>query len=138
MNAFKKSYRLLMVCLMLAAFQYANAQQRYYYQKTNEIVNGEEASFPDSERKTKCLIVQGNTCYWEDECVDEWNFGQYSRKPVLYNFIRNDSGNRVYQYSNNSWTCVLSITGDYSQVYKNTYYPSTGDRLTQLFQRVSQ
>lgn len=132
------SLKVLICCLFFVAFQSAIAQQRYYYQKTQEILNGEEASFPDSERKTRCLIFQSNSCQWEGEYVDEWNFGQYTRKPIVYNYVRNENGTRIYEFRTSSWTRIISVTPNYSQVCENSYYPTTGNYLFKVYNRVNQ
>ena len=127
--------KLLIVCLMLATFDKICAQQRYYYQKVQEQSNGMNTSFPDSERKPKCLIFQGNTCQWEGDFVDTWNYGQHSRTPIVFNFIKNENGLRVYQYRNNSWSTTIMVSPDNSTVSENIFYPSTGNTLLKVYKQ---
>lgn len=127
----------LIVCMMLVACQYVSAQQRYYYQKVREMKDGEEMSFDDSERRTRCLIVQGNTCQWEGEYNDNYSWGKHTRVPVIFRFTRSENGNYVYEFSNSSWREVMVIASDFSQVYRNTYYDSIGSYMLMVFQRVN-
>lgn len=132
----KNLQKLFVVCLMLVTFQYASAQ-RYYYQMIREMKDGEEVSFDDSERRKRCLIIQGNTCQWEGDYIDNYSWGQHTRVPKVYQFSRNDNGNYVYEYKNNSWREVMVVASDFSQVYRNIYYDSIGSYLLMVFQRVN-
>lgn len=129
--------KLFFVCLLLLTCQFAIAQQRYYYQKVREVKDGEEMYFDDSERRTRCLIFQGNTCQWEGEFTDTYSWGKHTRVPTVFQFVRNENGNYVYEYKNSTWREVLVVSSDFSQVYRNQYYDSIGSYLLMVFQRVN-
>ena len=131
------SNRLVILCFLLTTFQYANAQQKVYYQKVQQFLNGDDDPFPDSERNRRCLNIYDQYCHWEGEDLYTSFNGEVSKAPAIYVYQRSNNGTRIYELRTDTWVSTISIFPDYSKVYKNTQYFYTGDVLLMVFNRIN-
>ena len=131
------SNRLVILCFLLTTFQYANAQQKVYYQKVQQMLNGDDNPFPNSERNKICLNIYNEYCHWEGEYIYTTINGETSKAPAIYVYQRSDGGSRLYELRTDSSVSTLSISPDYSRAYENTQYFYTGDVLLKVFNRIN-
>jgi len=121
--------------IMLACPLFVNAQS-YCYQKVQDSWNGVDQGVSASEKVKKCITFYGNNCKWDDEYVESWRSGVYSKEPIVYTLLSSNNGNYVYQFRASGWSKFLSVSSDFSVIVVTTSYPETGQNHGEVFNRV--